>query len=674
MYGLFRTVCLDKIDQKSLSLWLNMNPKPKSTENFIPEIEGYETIMRSLQAGICRLDKHGTIIYVNDTAAKMLGREKDLLVGSGYSDVFFGTGIDREDPRCGPFEFALREGEISHINTETLIRDDGSEFLSELICVPVSDDSGMNGAVISLIDVTDRRQVEDAVSDARDQALKAARSKADFLANMSHEIRTPLTGILGTVDLLSGSDLDDDQRKVVKMLQNSTELLRGIVNEILEFSKIESGKFVGRREVFPLRQLTKSVVERFRPIASDKNIALSVDISEAVPDFVECDSRSVQQVLNNLLSNALKFTEDGSVSLRVFMGESNDRVKFVVRDTGIGIPDSEKERLFAPFGQADSSDSRRFEGTGLGLAISHRLVRLMGGTLGYDSEEGVGTEFWFEVPFLAASKERAPLKNDVAIIAGDQKPRILVVEDNPVNLEVTLRLLKQIGIEAEWVGNGEDAVGICEGKDFDIVLMDCQMPGVDGYEAARRIRANGGTASILAFTASVNENDRAKIAAAGMNGILRKPFDQNDLIEIINSQSAKRKDNETLDLEGYFREYAISKLIEPKALEQLVSLDTDPRGFLREILGVFVDHFSGKLVELESGVSKLDRGKIESAAHNLKGSSANLGLTKLQGLLEKAEGSASRADVKELEELLYEITLEFGLVRDAVTELEVEET
>jgi signal transduction histidine kinase/DNA-binding NarL/FixJ family response regulator len=578
--------------------------------------------------------------------------------------------------RIGPFEFTLNEGEVSHINTEELSRPDGTVFLAEVLCAPIVKDGAADGAVVSFLDVTDRRDVEEVIASARDEALVAARSKAEFLANMSHEIRTPLTGILGTLELFAETELDPEQAEYLRMLKSSTEFLHLIVNDILDYSKIEAGKFQTRSASFSLHELLRVIVEPFMAIAGKKKVLLKLDIDDAVPEFVFGDPQSIRQVVNNLLSNAVKFTDFGSIELNVIKASKIDRIRFVLSDSGNGIPENEQAKLFAPFVQADSTDKRSFDGTGLGLAISRRLVNLMNGTIGFESKEGIGTTFWFELP-LPVSNE-APDSEDVTDSPqslNDTNLNVLIVEDNPITMIVTTKMLTKLGLAPTVAENGQEAIDCCRRKSFDIVLMDCQMPEMDGYQAAARIRGmNCEKPKIIAFTASVAEDEEERCGRAGMVAVLRKPFTEKDLVDSINQQQAALQARKNLDLDTNIEEHSITHFIDEDTRLGLMSLDeNDPKGFLREVLNIYAGHAAESISKMRHSIEGEDSEGIRKICHTLKGSSGKLGLVVLAYLFTELETRGQFENTNELKGLFGSIIKEYKSLTKAIDVFNEEE-
>ena len=379
------------------------------------------------------------------------------------------------------------------------------------------------------------------------EAAAASRAKGEFLANMSHEIRTPIGAILGLTELLAKSELPETTRKHVGLLQASAEGLLQLIDDVLDFSKVEAGKLELHKEPFNLRGAMGSLVEILEPRAHSQRLTLELTLDDRLPRHLLGDLPRLRQVLLNLLGNAIKFTDKGSVSLDVRASESalpahaEDAivVRFAVQDTGIGIAPEALETLFDPFVQADGSSSRRHGGTGLGLAISKQLVELMGGSIGCSSKPGEGSTFWCVIPMNIAAGVDDPTLQTGAYrnpLHSVQGCHILVAEDDPVNQVVVSHQLESLGHSAKVVENGYEALEALTLEPYDLVLMDCQMPSLDGYETTRRIRklpGRLGQIPVVALTAHALEGDRHKCLAAGMDDYLPKPFREAELQEML---------------------------------------------------------------------------------------------------------------------------------------------
>ena len=372
---------------------------------------------------------------------------------------------------------------------------------------------------------------------ARDQAMEASRLKSQFLANMSHEIRTPMNGVLGAGNLLAATDLTDEQRAYVDILSSSGQALLTIINDVLDLSKIEAGRLELEPSTFTLLDPFTEVVNLLAPQASAKNVRLSLNADADLPLIVVGDAGRLRQVVTNLVGNAVKFTNVGHVLVDV-SAESRSSgdimMRCAVTDSGIGIAEQDIARLFAEFSQLDTSNARRFGGTGLGLAISDRLVRLMNGEIGCTPNLGGGSTFWFTAPFALARPD-SPARNDVAVAstatprgtAPASAPAILIVEDNETNALILTHMLKLLGYRSDTVSNGADALEAAARETYSTILMDCQMPVMDGFTTTRRLRsrfADEPRIPVVAITATATTEDQERCLAAGMDDYLPKPI------------------------------------------------------------------------------------------------------------------------------------------------------
>ena len=378
-----------------------------------------------------------------------------------------------------------------------------------------------------------RCKAEQEALDARHEAESAAQFKSIFLANMSHEIRTPMNGVISATELLKETALDAEQNTLIETINNSARLLLSIINQILDISKIEAGKMIFSPDPCPIRKIIEGSVSVVKLAAKEKGLSLDWEIDEALPDYLILDAAHLEQALLNLLGNAIKFTEQGSVTLRVFSSQEN-QLNITVKDTGIGIPKTQIDAIFGEYIQTDSGNTRRFGGTGLGLSIARKTIELMGGRLNVSSQYGEWTEFTISLPLQAAA---APdIDKEHPMPAFSCQAHVLLVEDNLINQMVVRKLLEHYGCQVDIANDGRQGVKFARKGIYDLIFMDCQMPVMDGFSATAAIRheeTENRHVPIIAMTANAMPGDRERCIETGMDEYLAKPINRNDLVDVM---------------------------------------------------------------------------------------------------------------------------------------------
>ena len=498
----------------------------------------YREILDHIEDACAVVDLAGRYRFVNNAFCRLFGRSRDALIGTSYAEN------SRSDERIKKLRAVYMQVYQTGIPVKAFEYQLLVNGLEKSLEQSVSLDRDANGRPVGFLtvirDTTERAQAQQELARAKEAAEEATRAKSDFLANMSHEIRTPMNGIIGMTLLALDTELTPYQADCLNTVRNSAESLLTLLNDILDFSKIESRMLAMEAVAFSVGDTIAGTLKPLAVQAQQKGLELRYDIDPDVPPVIVGDPVRVKQVLNNLIGNAIKFTERGHVAVSVCQERRRDGrvvLHFAIADTGIGIPTDDQATIFEAFRQADGSTTRKFGGTGLGLAISTSLVRLMGGRLWVESEPDHGSTFHFTASFDLVDAAAAAPPKPAATAAGPARViKVLVVEDNVVNQRVVLRMLEKRGHKVTVAGDGREAVDALERDAYDLVLMDVQMPEMGGLEATALIRAReqhtGGHTRIVAMTAHAMTGDRERCLEAGMDDYLSKPIDPQTLFAI----------------------------------------------------------------------------------------------------------------------------------------------
>ena len=651
----------------------------KLEEKLNQKVRELEGIMEHAGVAIA-LIQNRTFLTVNNTLARLLRLPKEEIIGKSTRILF----EDEYDSIGQIFLPSLMKGETVYQQFEKVMPD-GEKRWFQLTATAINPGPVEEMKVVGIgNDITQLKHLQKELEKQKIKAEEANRAKSAFLANMSHEIRTPLNGVIGMLSLLESTRLDEQQREYLQIAYSSAEALLFLINDILDISKIEAGKMEFDSVDFSLPGLIEDFSSGFAIAAEKKGIKYVVNVADDVPRYLKGDPGRLRQILINLTGNALKFTEKGQIGLTVeLLRDLGDRalVKFSVRDTGIGIPEDKADRLFRKFSQVDLSISKKFGGTGLGLAISKKLAELMGGEIGVESQEGKGATFWFTVNLpKGAGKEEtdaARKKKGTAPDGNELKlrGRVLVVEDNPVNQRVVTGFLRRIGVRAEVVNNGKEAVEVLEMIPYDLVLMDVQMPVMDGLSATRAIREPDSRVldrqiPIVALTAHAFKEEVSRCMDAGMNDYLSKPIDPQKLIDILAKWLPRRPGGMSDDYEMQGpRDAAGAEIGEERNepvfdREYLLKATMNDPGFGKKALELFLETGSGLLASLETAIEAGDAAEIMRVAHSIKGSSGSVGARRVAEIASIIEKEAKDGRPDNVAEKFVRLKEEFEIFRE----------
>lgn len=598
---------------------------------------------------VAETDTRGRITYANEKFLEISKYSKLEIIGqnhrileSGYHSKEFFTNLWK----------TISSGTVWRGEIRNKAKD-GSHYWVDTTIYPVRDENAeLKGYVAIRFDITEKKALLLKIESAREAAVIADQAKTQFLYTMSHEIRTPLNGIIGMISLLQETELTADQREYSETISRSGTTLLTIINDILDFSKIEAGKMDLEEVEFDVKCYLSELIKPFQHTAQKKDISLKFECMD-YPNAIVGDDGKMGQIVSNLVSNAMKFTKKGGVIIRVDCKDRDDKtaVTISVHDSGMGIPKEAQARMFQAFSQAEKTTSRNYGGTGLGLSISKRLVELMQGKISFESELGKGTTFKVEL-LLRKGKEltlmqnqvqcQGQLQNQIQKITG----RILVAEDNSTNQLVLSRMLDKWGCKYHMVGNGNEVIDAMREGKFDLILMDCQMPEMDGYQATRNIRNSQSLDQeipIVALTANVVQGDQQKCQEAGMNEYLSKPIDRTALKSVLLKYLAAEEKVTSLPM------------IDRNILAQLEDLDEDGQDAVVDFIDSFLYNGQKRIETLIHCIQSNDVIGAAREAHNLKSSAQTLGAKKLGTICQELEDYKDSCEFRTISQIFKDL-------------------
>lgn len=565
--------------------------------------------------GYHSLDKDGYFQAINQTELNWIGYRREEVIGKlRFIDVLDDASAATIKRRFPQF---IKNGELREIRLSMMSKKGFIIPVSLHAIAIYNEQDEFISSRSTVFDVSEQEKIEEELKDAKRQADESAHVKEQFLANMSHEIRTPINAVIGFTNLLQKTSLTQDQEQFVHLVQSASESLLTIINDILDISKIEAGMLRMEKSPFSLRGLCSSLETMFQHKVQEKNLSLSIYIQEKIPDTLTGDAVRLTQILVNLISNAIKFTQEGGISIVIIPIQETDssiRLRFSVKDSGIGIPVDKIDSIFERFEQGETNTTRKYGGTGLGLSIVKNLIHLQEGNISVKSEAGNGTEFLFELeyeilPMTDSEKNRHHLEVAESGNGLFEGVKILAVEDNHMNQLLMQHTFHSWNLHFELAENGQQAIDKLQKDKYDLVLLDIQMPIMDGYLAAKTIRHElKSNIPIIAMTAHAMAGEREKCLSHGMNDYISKPIQEKELLHLLKKYLARQKHSFEL----------LKASLHHINLDFLYDLVMGNSAFLNNIIRQFLNQFPGEMDALKEAVEKKNNKQIGTLAHHIQ--------------------------------------------------------
>jgi len=662
----------EKVNERTCELTKEITERKQAEVKIKESNSRFDQLAAQSNTFIWEVDADGLYTYVSYLSQKVIGYHPDELVGKKH---FYDIHPDSRQQEFKKTALEVFAKKIAFTGLENEIQTKDGHII--WVCTNglprLNDDGTLKGYSGSDTDITERKEIEKQRAEymaklktAKEHAEAASVTKSQFLATMSHEIRTPMNAIIGFSDLLADEDLTNDQEQNVNIIRDSGKNLLALINDILDFSKIEAGQLDIEIIDCSLTKSLHSVESLMRPKATEKGLEFEVIRTGGLPEQIKTDPTRLRQCLINLVGNAIKFTDKGHIHVSALLEECENKpfIRFDIEDTGIGVPANKQALIFESFSQADGSHTRKYGGTGLGLTITKQLVELLGGELTLASEEGKGSVFSFTIPAGVDITKQPLLHTHYTVGHGDsgrtkaEQPEfsghILVAEDTPTNQILIELLLKRMGLLVTIADDGNQAVQKVLSRKFDLILMDMQMPYLNGYDATTKLRKKGITTPIVALTANAMKSDRDKCIEAGCDDYLTKPIEREKLVECLThflvSDHDSVKKHKQIEINTDCPDITDDKR-SPINIQAVIDRGID-FDFVVSVLPVFAQETTEKIMLCKDSMQNQNIAQVRSFAHAIKGSSANIGADLLSEIAERIQDKCDSGTVEEVPKLI----------------------